>query len=528
MSRGGWLVPAPNGAQPAGLAETRLTANPWTGASTPAWRRRLLWLMVVHLSVWTLLPVLLYANAPLDVVEIVAWGRTWQWGYDKHPPLPSWVAEGAANLGGQYAANLIYLLSQLSVVASFAAVWWTALRLLGPAGAFVSVFVLEATSFHTWVTMEWNHAVAVLPWIALAVMSWLRALETGRLGWWLMLGAAVGVGMLCKYLIGLVAAGMLVFHLIYGFARRHLRGPGPYLAAAVAALVVLPHVLWVIDHDFTTLTYAMRRARSGPGAGHLLNPLQFVAGQAANVGLLFVVVAPLLRWPLRWCRLGPAMAQARAALAFAVLGPIVLLLLFSLVSGRQLNTAWGMPFYSMLGLLVLLALETRANGRALRRAVALALLVAVVNVGIAAGKSVLGPLRGKASRTHIPGRELADQVTAIWHERHGTSLQHVAGERWIVDNVSFYSLDRPLVIVSRDLWNSELDLAANAWTSVEDFRRRGGVLLWYADREGLALPPSLRQHFPGALVLKPLVLPYRTWFEVEPVRVGVAVVEPRQ
>src|SRR5262245_19600046 len=42
--------------------------------------------------VWTLLTTLMLESVPLDVVELLYWGREWQWGYHKHPPLPAWLA----------------------------------------------------------------------------------------------------------------------------------------------------------------------------------------------------------------------------------------------------------------------------------------------------------------------------------------------------------------------------------------------------------------------------------------------------
>jgi len=36
---------------------------------------------------------LLYANLPLDLIEALTYGREWQLGYDKLPPLPWWLVE---------------------------------------------------------------------------------------------------------------------------------------------------------------------------------------------------------------------------------------------------------------------------------------------------------------------------------------------------------------------------------------------------------------------------------------------------
>src|ERR1700712_3859576 len=82
----------------------------------------------LHFAVWTLLPALLYRNLPLDLIEALVYGREWQLGYDKLPPLPWWMVEIAYRLIGHDFAY--YLLAQVAVVAGLAAIWATARPLL--------------------------------------------------------------------------------------------------------------------------------------------------------------------------------------------------------------------------------------------------------------------------------------------------------------------------------------------------------------------------------------------------------------
>ena len=49
--------------------------------------------LAVHFLVWTALPASLYPNLPLDLIEALTYGREWQLGYDKLPPLPWWLIE---------------------------------------------------------------------------------------------------------------------------------------------------------------------------------------------------------------------------------------------------------------------------------------------------------------------------------------------------------------------------------------------------------------------------------------------------
>ena len=47
--------------------------------------------LLLHFIVWTALPAALYPNLPLDLIEALTYGREWQLGYDKLPPLPWWL-----------------------------------------------------------------------------------------------------------------------------------------------------------------------------------------------------------------------------------------------------------------------------------------------------------------------------------------------------------------------------------------------------------------------------------------------------
>ncbi len=69
--------------------------------------------LALHFAVWTALPTLLYANLPLDLIEALTYGREWQLGYDKLPPLPWWLVEIMHRTFGVDAAY--YALAQAAV-----------------------------------------------------------------------------------------------------------------------------------------------------------------------------------------------------------------------------------------------------------------------------------------------------------------------------------------------------------------------------------------------------------------------------
>src|SRR6202521_2031274 len=81
----------------------------------------LAFLICAQLFLWTLVPWLLATSLPLDVVsDGLSWGHEWQWGYFKHPPLPSWTVEVFFDVLGDTGP---FLLSQIAVAATYVFVY---------------------------------------------------------------------------------------------------------------------------------------------------------------------------------------------------------------------------------------------------------------------------------------------------------------------------------------------------------------------------------------------------------------------
>ena len=72
---------------------------------------------------------------PLDVVEGTAWGREWQWGYHKGPPLFPWIVGALDPLPDEVRLAAVYLVSQLCIAATFFGVWQLGIRLFSRAEA---------------------------------------------------------------------------------------------------------------------------------------------------------------------------------------------------------------------------------------------------------------------------------------------------------------------------------------------------------------------------------------------------------
>lgn len=474
----------------------------------------------LHIVVWTILPTLSQPNGHTDVIELLNWGRHPQWGYWKHPPLQAWVVGALAPMLGESLWG-VYLASQIAISACFWAVWRFARDFLNPVYSLLSILLLEGIPNYSSKSPKFEHDALQLPLWAFTVLFLWLALNSGRARYWLLCGVSIGLGFLSKYSIMFLLVALLVFMFVNANARQHFATPGPYITAAVAALIVAPHLIWLVRNDFPTVTYALNRAEShGRLINHLVNPVRFALNQLWALTPAMIMVGLLV--------LGSTSDRAEVApsrvfrgfLFTVALGPFLALLIISAITGFQLHSGWGRPLWSFIGVFVLYHLQPTLTDKALRRFSYAFLSVATISAALFAGKFVVGPtLTGKVRPEHFPGQAIAEYVTGQWVRRYGTPVPIVGGNKWFADNIGFYSPDHPDVY-------ADLDPRKNPWATDEGFNRRGGVIIWDAVKDGSALPEPWRKRFPRASVQPGASFAWQTSAAVPPVELAWAIVPP--
>ena len=166
-----------------------------------------------------------------------------------------------------------------------------------------------------------------------------RNLETRQsTGWWLLTGLGLGCALLSKY-TAVAFALSAALYLMTQPRRRELRSPGPYLALAIALLIVTPNLLWNADHGFVSILHVGDNAH---WSGDLFNPgrlAEFVVAQFAVFGPL--PFACLLVMTVRWRRI--AHNHALNLLLWFVAPLLVVICIQALVSKAYAN--WAAPIY---------------------------------------------------------------------------------------------------------------------------------------------------------------------------------------
>ena len=245
-------------------------------------------------GLWTLAAVLgvaalrLAVNA-LDLVPVHfdeaqywAYGHELAAGHFSKPPLVGWIIYATTGLGGDSEFWLrTGAVAAHALVAGFA---YMAARALfdGRTGFWAAVAYTLAPGVSASAMIMSTDPVMMAFW-AVALWAWVRAAETGRPHWWVLLGLALGLGALAKYTALAFVAGALGYGL-FSARGRDWRGLG--IAAAACVLALSPNLIWLAANDFVTASHVAEDA-APPGSRY--NP-----GKLAEfVGAQFGVIGPV-------------------------------------------------------------------------------------------------------------------------------------------------------------------------------------------------------------------------------------------
>jgi 4-amino-4-deoxy-L-arabinose transferase-like glycosyltransferase len=237
--------------------------------------------VLIHLATATRYPLFRDELYYLDSIRHLAWG------YVDHPPLSiallaAWIR---AFGDGELSVHVPPALAHGGLVLLTAVV---ARRLDG--GGFAQVLAsLAALIAPAYLVMGGFYSMNAFDLVVWAAGYLLvdRALESGATRDWVALGLLLGCGLLNKLSIGFFAVGLFV-GLVATPQRRHLRTAGPWLAAAIALTIFVPHLLWQWRHDWPTLEFMAnaKREKNAP-----LGILGFARGQLGEMNVLNVMLA---------------------------------------------------------------------------------------------------------------------------------------------------------------------------------------------------------------------------------------------
>ena len=308
-----------------------------------------------------------------DEGQYWAYGQELAWGHFSKPPLVGWVIYLATSFGGDTTFAL-----RIGAVASHAIiallVFLTGRRLFdGQTGFWAAAGYTVAPGVSASSMIMSTDPVMMACW-ALGLYAWARAAEAKGRVWWVVLGAALGLGMLAKYTALAFAAGAVGYGL-FSARKRDLAGT---VIAVIAGLVVFaPNLMWQITNSFHTVVHVAEDAAPGGSAFNPGKMAEFVGAQFGVIGPIWLVgvVLALL-----------AMRRAEMDWRMKMLGwqtGTLLLAITALAFTTRAHPNWAAPVYISGSILAARWFLTRKADWALKAQAGIGALAAVVLYGAA-------------------------------------------------------------------------------------------------------------------------------------------------
>lgn len=267
-----------------------------------------------------------------DELQFLSDARHLDWGFVAYPPLTPVIERISLSLFG---ISLVGL-RLFSVLAQAAVVVIAGLMARDLGGArLAQVTAALAVAFSPlplFSGTEFQYTSFDLLWWVLTAWFIIRLLKSDDPRWWLPIGATLGIGLQTKYSIVFFIAGILG-GLLFTRSRRYFLSAWFWSGVALALLIFLPNLLWLVHHDFISYHFLQhihaRDVAIGRANGFLRDQLLICANPFADP----LWLAGLILF-LRSARLRP--------LAFMYLIPLAL---FFFAKGRGYYMA---PAYPML------------------------------------------------------------------------------------------------------------------------------------------------------------------------------------
>jgi 4-amino-4-deoxy-L-arabinose transferase-like glycosyltransferase len=198
-----------------------------------------------------------------DVQEAIA-AQVWAWGYHpRNPPLHTWLLMSAyALFGERLAAHVFLRYALLGLTIAFAYlcgrrlfsnhIWATlcalSLTLLAP-----FAWTVHTALTHTLLLAAANLAVL---WALMRLSAKRRAID------YALFGVIVALGLLAKYSFALFLLPMLGAVALQSELRPALRDRRIWLSLAVAAIMLAPHALWMLQARFDFIGFLSDKQQS--------------------------------------------------------------------------------------------------------------------------------------------------------------------------------------------------------------------------------------------------------------------------
>jgi len=403
-------------------------------------------LLAGFVAAWMAFLVIAYLVGDLhsDVLEAWTFGRSFDWGSAKHPPLMGWVARAWTSVF----PLTDWSLQLLALVNSAIGLWFVdriSRRFVTGDKRIIVLLLLLLPPTYQFFAQRFNANAVLLPLWPLATYCFLRSFETRKAGWAAAAGATAALAMLGKYYSFFLIGSFVFAAICHPQRRAYFGSKAPWISAGVGLVALGPHLHWLATTGARPFTYALMEHGGKTFFGALNEAFLFVLEAALSLALpacLWAAIAGrrLKMLPRDFRQMDPGLLL----LFWVTVGTIVFPAIAAIVVGAHMPGVWASQ-----GLFLFVVIVVCSTSYSIERFYTVNLIVIVAGIALVA-VFVVAPLHAFYRNTHPldEGRNFyrlsALELTRLWHSQVDVPLPIVGGEEGLALATAFYSPDHPL------------------------------------------------------------------------------------
>jgi len=280
-----------------------------------------------------------------DEAQYWSWSQALDFGYFSKPPLIAWLIAGFGAVCGD-GEFCIRAASPVLYTLAAGLIFMTGRTLYDARVGFWSAIVFATLPGISFSAGLISTDVPLLFFWTLALLAWIKLNENRSWSWALLLGVALGLGLMAKYAMVYFVGCALVHMAASAQPRWLLRDLKGLAVLGLAVLIVLPNLLWNIDNDWITIAHTADNAN---WRGNFFKPLKMIEFLSSQFGVFGpVLMATLIAIAYGAARKGAA-EDARALLSFSL--PIITIIAVQALLSRA-HANWAATAYLAAAILV--------------------------------------------------------------------------------------------------------------------------------------------------------------------------------
>ncbi|HEX4411852.1 MAG TPA: glycosyltransferase family 39 protein [Xanthobacteraceae bacterium] len=377
-----------------------------------------------------------------DLAEMTVWAHEPALGYPKHPGLCAYIVRLWFAIFPQTDWAFLLLAGVTLAAGLYLAFELCGVWLDGEKRA-AAPFLLAVIPFYNFLGLKFDQNSLLIPLWALAMLAFMRSLQTRSIVWSIVLGLATAGAMLTKYWSIFLLAAILLALIFDQRRNAYLRSPAPWLAAAVFLVLTIPHLIWLVENHFPPLRWVGERRTAASVFDFLRSLSEYSFGTLGYVAPAIILVALVVQpagTAVRDSWFVFTSTRRPATLLFWT--PLLLPVVIAIVKHTNLLSVWNEPSVALLPVMMLASPLITVSRQSATRIAGWAVAY-TVSALVASPVIAFVLLERGVENSAAYMKLLAGATEQQWRTSTDKPLPLVGGRFVLSNAVAFYMPDKP-------------------------------------------------------------------------------------